>query len=98
MTPPTQDPRVVRVGSGVVTFDGAVVEFFGFMSLESHRFHVATLEEIEIADRRLLGTAINVNVRHEYSWQALPNFEDGQRDQFEQLIAEIHAARDAWPR
>jgi hypothetical protein len=97
MTASPQDSRFVRVGTGVVTFDGAVVEFFGFMSLESHRFHVATLEQIEIADRRLLGTAINVDVRPEYSWQAAPSFDEGQRAQLEQLIEEIHAARDAWP-
>lgn len=94
----TREATCVRVGSSVVSFDGAAVEFFGFMEIGSHRFHVATLKEIEIVDRRLLGTAINVAARPSTSWQVVPIFHDGQRAQLEALIVEIHAARDAWPR
>ena len=95
-TPET--PRTVRIGKCFVTFDGAVVEFFGFMtSIDSARFHVGTLRDIEIADRHLLGTAINVNAQTSARWQGVPSFEGSQRADFEQLIAEIHAARDAWP-
>jgi hypothetical protein len=86
----------VRVGASVVSFDGAAVEFFGFMDIGSHRFHVATLKEIEIVDRRLLGTAINVAAHPSTSWQVVPTFRDNQRAQLEALIAEIYAARDAW--
>jgi hypothetical protein len=93
----TQEATWVRVGASVVSFDGAVVEFFGFMEIGSHRFHVAMLKEIEIVDRRLLGTAINVAAHPSTSWQVAPTFRDGQRAQLEALIVDIHAARDAWP-
>jgi hypothetical protein len=99
MTATVQPPRTVRVGNSVVTFDGAVIEFFGFMEFDSHRFHVAIVDEIEIADRHLLGTCINVRLRSSASWQGIPNFRsDAERADLEALILEVRAAQGANPR
>jgi hypothetical protein len=93
-----ENPSTVRTGTSVVTFDGTVVEFFGFQNLISQRFHVSIIEEIEIADRRLLGTAVNVKVLSCANWQGVPNCQGAsERAALESLIQEVVAARDAWP-
>jgi hypothetical protein len=92
-----ESPLTVRAGDSVVTFDGTVVEFFNFMEIGSERFHVAVIDEIEIADRRLLGTAVNVNVRSSAQWQGVPGFRSAsERAALESLVADVRAARDAW--
>jgi hypothetical protein len=92
-----EHPLIVRTGNSVVTFDGTVVEFFNFMEIGSERFHVSIIEQIEVADRRLLGTAVNVKVRASASWQGIPNCQNaGERSALEFLIGEVAAARDAW--
>ena len=82
----------VVLASGIVSFDGRVLEFFG-QGNPSRRIHVATIERLETSDGRFTGSTLRIDVRGEpdtyYNIQA----DDAQRAELEALLARVNAAR-----
>ena len=85
-------PDEVVLASGIVSFDGRVLEFFG-QGNPSRRIHVATIERLETSDGRFTGSTLRIDVRGEpdtyYSLQA----DDAQRAELDALLAKVEAAR-----
>jgi hypothetical protein len=84
----------VRVGDAIVSFDGRVLEFFG-LGNAARRFHVATIEKLEISKGRFTGSTLQIEVRGETDGNFTLKGEDAQRAELEALLAKVNAARSA---
>jgi hypothetical protein len=87
-------PDEVVLGSGIVSFDGRVLEFFG-QGNPSRRIHVATIERLEASDGRFTGSTLKIEVRGEPDTYYSLGADDAQRAELEALLAKVNAARSA---
>lgn len=82
----------VRLSLGIVTFDGSVLELFGFGEQGSRRVHIGQIERIELG-RGLAGTQLNVDVaRPGVGLKMAMRLADEERSALEALIAEVRSA------
>jgi hypothetical protein len=87
----------VRLSLGIVTFDGRVLELFGFGEQGSRRIHLGQIERIELG-RGLTGTQLNVDVAPAgIGLKMAMRLSDEERSALEALIAEVRGATEAGP-
>ncbi len=82
----------VVLASGIVSFDGRVLEFFG-QGNPSRRIHVATIERLETSDGRFTGSTLRIDVRGEPGTYYAIGGDDAQRAELDALLAKVNAAR-----
>ena len=87
-------PDEVVLASGIVSFDGRVLEFFG-QGNPSRRIHVATIKRLETSDGRFTGSTLKIEVRGEPDIYYSLGADDAQRAELEALLAKVNAARSA---
>jgi hypothetical protein len=80
--------REVALPIGLVTFDGRVLEFFGFGEQGSRRFHVSQIQRIELGGSMLSldvgpgGVGMKLAIR----------LDDAERAQLGELVDEVRRA------
>ena len=84
--------REIAVGLGVVSWDGRILETFGFGE-SSKRIHPATIDSIEITEGRILGPTASINVRTEGPCSIVIGNDPSQRAELEALLAEVEQTR-----
>jgi hypothetical protein len=82
----------VRVGDAIVSFDGRVLEFFGYGNV-ARRIHVATIEKLETSKGRFTGSVLQIAVSGETDTNFTLKGDDAQRAELEALLAKVNAAR-----
>jgi len=77
------------VGDGVLTFDGHVLERFGFSYADSSRVHAAQIEDIVLVRKRLVGTLLEVKGRGSAGMMLSPSVDDAEYAELERFVAEV---------
>ena len=82
----------VSLSLGLVTFDGRVLELFGFGEQGSRRVHIRQIERIEVG-RGLAGTQLSVDVAPAgIGLKMAMRLSDEERAALEGLVGEVRGA------
>jgi len=79
------------LSDGVLTFDGRVLERFGFSFAESTRVHAAEIEDIGLVRKRLVGTLLEVKARGATGMTISPSVDDAEYVQLEAFVSEVRS-------
>jgi len=79
----------VVVEHGVLSFNGRVLERFGFDSQDSMRVHRSQIESIELIRKRMIGSVLQVKVRRSPSFQVSLKGDDAEHAELERFVAEV---------
>ena len=88
----SREPIEVDLGSGILSFDGHVVEAFGFTPGEVKRVHIDMVERVELRQGRW--DMVSVEARSTAGFGATLKLDDSRRPAVE---AWMQAVRDAAP-
>ena len=84
--------REVITGNGVVSFDGRVLEMFGFLSQDVHRWHVAEITAAELKHGRFSGTVVQIDVKNGTAYASSVEVSESDEAAIEELLAAVRAA------
>jgi len=87
-------PVELDLGSGIVAFDGRIVEAFGFDigDSDSRRVHIEMVEEVELAEGRY--DMLRIHGRGASGWGVTLKLDQSRRAELEQFMQQV---RDAAP-
>ena len=83
----------VKLDNGVLSFDGRVVEAFGFQENEVLRVHIHLIERFEFTEGRLTGGVLRMRASGPIVWGLdLRKLDRSRRPEVEELIARVRGA------
>ena len=88
----SDEPLEVVFPDGVLSFDGRVLERFGFGFSESTRVHAAVIEDIVLIRKRLVGTLLEVKARGRSGMTISPSVDDAGYAELERFVADVKSS------
>ena len=89
----SDEPFEVRLDNGVLSFDGRVIEAFGFEQQHVLRVHVDLVEMFELSDGRLTGNVLRMKAAGPIVWGLnLKKMDSSRRPEVEDFVARVRGA------